>query len=164
MTCSKDSRVLFWSILGSKHEVKLKATVDMKKEQVVYNIIIFHLKVDMIFSQNWIHTWGGRFNKTDTLLLVAGVLDQVTSPPIFKLPICMYIIRLPGWSLCWTQATTQYSGLSRTARTMLWELGCREVQMLIKMMKLGSRVKHLCFFFLFQTQLLDFRRYDRLRL
>ena len=50
MTCSKDSRVLFWSILGSKHEVKLKATVDMKKEQVVYNIIIFHLKVDMIFS------------------------------------------------------------------------------------------------------------------
>ena len=82
---------------------------------------------------------------------------------LFKLPKCMYIIRLPGWSLCWTQATTQYSGLSRTARTMLWELGCREVQMLIKMMKLGSRVTHLCFF-LFQTQLLDFRRYDRLRL
>jgi len=59
VTCSKDSRVLFWGILGSKHEVQLKATVDMKKEQ------------------NWIHTWGGRFNKTDTLLLVAGVLDQI---------------------------------------------------------------------------------------
>ena len=89
MTCSKDSRVLFWGILGSKHEVQLKATVDMKKEQVVYNIIIFHLKVDMIFSQNWIHTWGGRFNKTDTLLLVAGVLDQVTSPPISS--SCQYL-------------------------------------------------------------------------
>ena len=92
MTCSKDSRVLFWGILGSKHEVQLKATVDMKKEQVVYNIIIFHLKVDMIFSQNWIHTWGGRFNKTDTLLLVAGVLDQVTSPPILKLPISLWVL------------------------------------------------------------------------
>ena len=92
MTCSKDSRVLFWGILGSKHEVQLKATVDMKKEQVVYSIIIFHLKVDMIFSQNWIHTWGGRFNKTDTLLLVAGVLDQVTSPPILKLPISLCVL------------------------------------------------------------------------
>ena len=58
----------------------------------------------------------------------------------------MYFVRLPGWSLCWTQATTQYSGLSRTVRTMLWELGCREVQMLTWMMKLGSRVKHLCLF------------------
>ena len=120
----------------------------------------------MIFSQNWIHTWGGRFNKTDTLLLVAGVLDQVNSPPIFKLPICiswissscqnvfheslqvanMYLVRLLGWSLCWTQATTQYSGPLRTVRTMLWELGSREVQMLTWMLKLGSRVKHLCLF------------------
>ena len=65
---------------------------------------------------------------------------------LFKLPKCMYIIRLPGWSLCWTQATTQYSGLSRTARTMLWAPGCREAQMLTWMMKLGSRVKHICLF------------------
>ena len=64
----------------------------------------------------------------------------------FKLPLCMYIIRLLGWSLCWTQATTQYSGLSRTARTMLWAPGCREAQMLTWMMKLGFRVKHLCLF------------------
>ena len=59
VTCSKFGKFLVWHIIGANYEVKLKATIDMKKEK------------------NWLNTWGGRFNKTDTLLLVAGVIDEV---------------------------------------------------------------------------------------
>lgn len=74
MTCSKDGKVLVWHIIGPNHEVKLKATIDMQKEQVQNQLIG---RVKSYFVQNWLNTWGGRFNKTDSLLLVAGVINDV---------------------------------------------------------------------------------------
>ena len=81
MTCSKDAKVLVWHITGPDREVQLKATIDMKKEQVqspIYLCILLFLH----FVQNWVNTWGGRYNKTDSLLLVAGVINEVTLTPI----------------------------------------------------------------------------------
>ena len=40
MTCSKDSKVLVWHIVAPDHEVKLRATVDMNKEQVLPQIYL----------------------------------------------------------------------------------------------------------------------------
>ena len=75
MTCSKDAKVLVWHIIGSNHEVKLKATIDMQKEQVQNQLVG---RVNQYFVQNWLNTWGGRYNKTDSLLLVAGVINDVS--------------------------------------------------------------------------------------
>ena len=46
----------------------------MQKEQVKNQLIG---RVKSYFVQNWLNTWGGRFNKTDSLLLVAGVINDV---------------------------------------------------------------------------------------
>ena len=75
VTCSKDSKVLVWHIAAPDHEVKLKATIDMNKEKVQppRNLIfIFFFCV-----QDWINTWGAHFNKTDSLLFVAGNINEV---------------------------------------------------------------------------------------
>jgi len=54
---SQDGFLLVWGI-GADLAVDLRASQDMKE-------------------QGWLYTWGGRYNQPDTLLLVAGVIDEV---------------------------------------------------------------------------------------
>jgi len=82
VTCSKDAKVLVWHIAGPDREVQLKATIDMKKEQ------------------NWVNTWGGRYNKTDSLLLVAGVINEIDG--------MISVLDTSNFSILWTVPNNPY--------------------------------------------------------
>lgn len=82
VTCSKDSKVLVWHIGAPDNEVSLKATIDMNKEQ------------------DWLNTWGGRFNKTDSLLLVAGVINEIDG--------MISVLDTSNYSILWTVPNNPY--------------------------------------------------------
>lgn len=57
VSCSKDHKIIVW-----------------KQANGIFSL---HFSQDM-FGYNWLHTWAAQFNESDTRLMVAGVVDQVS--------------------------------------------------------------------------------------